>query len=119
MEELIKRVFQAAALALEGFGGAVILFAATWSAWRYLANVRLSLTNPASTDGIRVSLGKSLSFSLEFLIGADILRTLITPTLKEISILAATIAIRVALNFFLEREMDSLTRRAATERATP
>jgi uncharacterized membrane protein len=49
------------------------------------------------------------------IIGTDILRTLIIPILNEISILASTIAIRITLNFFLEREMEHLLKKGVTE----
>lgn len=111
MDTQIKSFFQIVSLALETFGGAVIVTAAAYSAWCYLAGLPRSVTDPMANDGTRVRLGKSLSFGLEFLIGADILRTLITPTMKEIAILASTIAIRTALNFFLEREIQHLLRR--------
>ncbi len=115
MEHQIKSVFQVVSLALEIFGGSVIVISAIYSAYRYLTNFIESVANPVSTDNIRIRLGKSLSFSLEFLIGADILRTLITPTLNEISILASTIAIRITLNFFLEREMEHLLKRGVAK----
>jgi len=41
------------------------------------------------------------------LLAADILATAIAPTWDEIGKLAAIAALRTALNYFLERELDS------------
>src|SRR4030066_2538205 len=53
----------------------------------------------------RNHLGHSLSLALEFLIGADILRTAISPTWEDIGQLGAIVGIRTVLNFFLTREL--------------
>lgn len=108
MEQQFKEFFQIIAVVLEVFGGLVIVISAFYSVYLYFRNFGVSVGDPISTDNIRLRLGKTLSFSLEFLIAADILKTLITPTLQEISILGSIIVIRIALNFFLEREMDHL-----------
>jgi hypothetical protein len=57
------------------------------------------------SDVVRLGLGRSLALSLEFLLGADILRTAVEPSWDEIGRLAAIAAIRTALNFFLQREI--------------
>ena len=45
-------------------------------------------------------------FSLEFALAADILRSTIAPTWDEIGKLAAIIALRTILNFFLAKEIE-------------
>lgn len=54
----------------------------------------------------RMKLGHSLLLGLDFLIGADILRTVVTPNWNDIGQLASIIAIRTILNFFLMRELE-------------
>jgi uncharacterized membrane protein len=108
MEHQIKQIFQDIAIVLEVFGGIVIIISAAYCAFLYVSRIWKSIVDPMSTDDIRLKLAKALSFSLEFLVAADILKTIITPTLHEISILGATIAIRVVLNFFLQREMSQM-----------
>jgi uncharacterized membrane protein len=49
-----------------------------------------------------------LSLGLEFLIGADILKTAVAPSWNDIGQLAAIIAIRTVLNFFLMRELEQI-----------
>ena len=108
MEQQIKDIFQIIAFALNVFAGLVIVISAVDSVIRYVASFGSYLKDPVSTDAIRLRLGRSLSFALEFLVGADILRTIIAPSMMEIAVLGATVAIRVVLNFFLEREADHL-----------
>ena len=55
---------------------------------------------------IRLALGRWLALGLEFALAADILRTAISPTWREIGQLAAIAVLRTALNFFLEREIE-------------
>lgn len=120
MQTQIKDVFQLIAFALNVFAGLVIVIAAVDGAVRYIAGFGSHIKDPASTDTIRLRLGRSLSFALEFLVGADILRTIIAPSMTEIAVLGATVAIRVVLNFFLEREANhllSITRVAAEAKA--
>lgn len=57
---------------------------------------------------LRYDLGTVLLLSLEILIISDILHSIVKRTLEEVSILAITVAIRVALSFFLDRELSSL-----------
>ncbi|MFA6320803.1 MAG: DUF1622 domain-containing protein [Candidatus Omnitrophota bacterium] len=55
---------------------------------------------------IRHHLGFYLLMGLEFMIGADIVRTLIRPSLQELAILGSMVAIRTVISFFLNKEMD-------------
>ena len=61
---------------------------------------------------VRLKLGRWLALALEFELAADILRTAVAPTWSEIGQLAAIAALRTALNFFLQREIDAAERRA-------
>jgi len=54
---------------------------------------------------LRHRLGSYLLAGLEFLIAADIVRTIIEPTLTELAILGSIIAIRTAISYFLNMEM--------------
>lgn len=57
------------------------------------------------TREIRLGLGIPIILALEFLIGADILRTSIAPTWTIIGQLAAIILLRTLLNYLLEWEL--------------
>jgi uncharacterized membrane protein len=56
----------------------------------------------------RLEIGHSFSLGLAFLIGASILKTILAPTWTDIGQLAAIIAIRTALNYFLLKDVESL-----------
>lgn len=47
-----------------------------------------------------------LLLALEFELAADVLRTAISPTWDDVGKLGAIAAIRTALNYFLEKDID-------------
>jgi uncharacterized membrane protein len=53
---------------------------------------------------IRNEFTSKIVFGLEFLIAADILNTILTPSQQEIINLAVVVAIRTILGYFLQRE---------------
>ncbi len=55
---------------------------------------------------LRHHLGSYILLGLEFLIAADIIRTVVEPTLQELAVLGSIVAIRTVLSFFLNREMQ-------------
>ena len=55
---------------------------------------------------VAVEIAAALVIALEFALAADILRTAIAPSWRDIGQLAAIATLRTALNFFLEREID-------------
>jgi len=76
--------------------------------------VRLSLTAfrslPTGQEAVRLRLGKWLALALEFALASDLIRTAIAPSWDEIGKLAAIMALRTALNYFLEREFEQAAR---------
>jgi uncharacterized membrane protein len=58
-------------------------------------------------EAVRLRLGRWLAVALEFLLAADILRTAVAPTWNEIGQLAAIVVLRTALNYFLQKEIDT------------
>jgi uncharacterized membrane protein len=55
--------------------------------------------------GARLSLARWLSLALEFAVAADIVLMAVTPSWNELGMLAAVVALRMALNYSLEREL--------------
>jgi uncharacterized membrane protein len=76
-------------------------------------------TDRTSPEEVRLSLGRWLALSLEFLVAADILRTAVAPSWEELGRLAAIIALRTALNFFLDREIERSAQRTKNEVSGP
>ena len=110
--EVLRAAAQAVATVVEGVGIAIVAVAVLVAAVRYLAGL-VSRVRPFPPEGLRLGLGRSLALSLEFLLGADILRTAVEPSWDEIGRLAAIAAIRTALNYFLQREIAQDARMAA------
>ena len=57
-----------------------------------------------SYNKIRLELTGKIVFGLEFLIAADILATIISPSQEELIMLAVVVIIRTILGYFLEKE---------------
>src|SRR5438067_13129718 len=116
--ELLRGVAQAVATVVEGVGVAIVALAVLVAAARFVA-VLVRRTQPFPPEDLRLGLGRSLALSLEFLLGADILRTAIEPSWEEIGRLAAIAAIRTALNYFLQREIAADARMSRGDFARP
>lgn len=57
------------------------------------------------TTAVRLRLAERLVLSLEFLIAADILKTVVTPTLEGMAVLGAVIVIRTVLSLSIAYEL--------------
>ena len=77
----------------------------------------IALTNSSRTDKIRrlqrakTELGGFVLLGLEILIVADIIETVIRPTIDDIIRLAAIVAIRTLISFFLNKEIQEISER--------
>jgi len=111
MESLLILWLSRLATAVDVVTGLLIAFAVGEATIRL---VRLSLTAftsmPASHEAVRLRLGKWLALALEFALAADLIRTAVAPSWDEIGKLAAIMALRTALNYFLEREFEQAAR---------
>ncbi len=115
MEELFKLWTGYLASGVEAVAGLIIAIAAFQATIRALMLFVHSGGGPEtqgpSIEDIRLCLGRWLALAIEFELGADILRTAISPTWSEIGQLAAIVAIRTLLNYFLQQEIDRAARR--------
>ncbi len=59
----------------------------------------------AAFDKIRFDIGRHLLVGLEFLIAADIIRTVVGTTLEQLAILGGIVTIRTVLSYFLGKEV--------------
>jgi uncharacterized membrane protein len=125
-EEIVRIVTSWLANLADLSGAIVVGVAAVRGLLAFLAAIGgLVLRRGAVTSGneipkeeIRLSLARSLALALEFEVGADILRTVVTPSWNDIVLLGAIILLRTVLNYFLQRELDAATKRAAGMLAT-
>jgi uncharacterized membrane protein len=116
LEYLLVQVVDWVSSATEAISAAIIAFGVA-----HAAILTLALGFPATKGGpvarldprenIRLKLGRWLALALEFQLPAVILKTTVAPTWADIGKVAAIIAFRTALNFFLAREIDDAERR--------
>ncbi len=111
LPSLLRSVAQTIATLVEAIGVAVVAIGIIVAVGRYVVSL-VGRARPFPPEGLRLDLGRSLALSLEFLLGADILRTAVEPSWDEIARLAAIAAIRTALNYFLQREIAGEARLA-------
>jgi uncharacterized membrane protein len=57
-------------------------------------------------ETIRLRLARGMLLALDFEVGSDILKTVLVPSLNELSILAIVVGIRIALSWSLSKEID-------------
>ncbi len=120
---MLQQLTVSLALVTDAVAVAIIAIAVLTALWRTMqATLKPGQASgsPASHDeGPRLGLARALALGLEFLLAADIMRTAVAPTWTEIGQLAAIAALRTALNFFIQREIDSAERRRATRLPSP
>lgn len=89
---------------IDGVGVAIIAVGAVVAAG--IALGRLLRNSPDTYRVFREQLGRSILLGLEFLVAADIIRTVaVTPNAKSVAVLAGIVAIRTFLSFSLELEI--------------
>jgi uncharacterized membrane protein len=86
--------------------GAVVAFAVAEALAR-LARHSIAdlLGRGADREAVRRRLGEWLAFALELALASDIIRTALAPSWDDLGKLAAIMAIRTVLNYFLGREL--------------
>jgi uncharacterized membrane protein len=107
MESLLQSGAEHVALLLE----AISILLITYGALEAAVRVLVPLFRRINTHGIRraawLGLARWLVLGLEFMLAADIVRTVINPDWTELGQLAATALIRTFLNYFLERDLEA------------
>jgi uncharacterized membrane protein len=114
LEELFQRWASYVALMVEALAAIFIGIGAVEGLWTLL-------TSPK--EGRRTAVWKGfgvwLLLSLEFELGADIIRTAISPAWTQIGQLAAIAVIRTFLNHFLEEDLERYRTVTEREKAAP
>lgn len=107
MEEVLRELASHIALVAElicvlcvAVGAIVTIVAAA----RAIAQGKAS--DPRTQRGVFVGFARWIILALEFALGADIVRTAISPTWDDIGQLAAIALIRTFLNYFLEKDVE-------------
>jgi uncharacterized membrane protein len=100
-----RTLIEIGAWATEAMAVLLIAGAFLWATVRFVFQTRRH--DNKSYERYKLSLGRSLSLGLEFLVAADVIRTVtMTPTLGNIGILAGIILTRTFLSWSLVVEME-------------
>ncbi len=103
-QESVSQVVDVLVRVVESAGVGVIFVGAVVAFVRFVV-VGLRGRDASVFVPVRLVLGRFLTLGLEFQLAADILRTAVAPSFRELGQLAAVATIRTALNFFLGREI--------------
>jgi uncharacterized membrane protein len=97
-------------------GVAVIVVGAAVAAWRCALTLRAGILRAESPRAVppagpyqsfRHDLGRAILLGLEFLVAADIIRTVaVAPTLEGVLVLALVVFVRTLLSFSLQVELE-------------
>ncbi|MGH7516281.1 MAG: DUF1622 domain-containing protein [Gemmatimonadales bacterium] len=94
------------AMAVDLATGLVVAFAVAEALARVARHsIADLLGRGADRDAVRRRLGEWLALALELALASDIIRTALAPTWDDLGKLAAIMAIRTVLNYFLGREL--------------
>jgi uncharacterized membrane protein len=116
IEEIFREIAEVVALALEAIVVIIIAFAA---AKAFIRTVPLLFNDDmleADRRAIWLRFATALLLALEFTLAADLIRSAISPSWDAIGKLAAIAAIRIALNFFLARDIEAMAEKRKAEK---
>jgi len=101
----MRILIELAAQAIEFFAVAIIVIAIVHGTIRYL--IRISQQASDAYQRLKAQLGKALLLGLEFLVAADIIRTVaLEPNLQNVVILGLLVVIRTFLSWSLVVEIE-------------
>ena len=98
-------VIDVGASAVEAMGVLLILCAFLWASVSFVLHAREQVLH--RYERYKLALGRALSLGLEFLVAADVIKTVTTaPSFTNIGVLAAVIVTRTFLSWSLAVEME-------------
>lgn len=103
----ITSIFELVSEIIDILGVTVIVWGIILGTFRFVKTKLQRPPNERGFENYRKDLGRSLLLALEFLVAADIIRSVaIKPTLQSVTILAIIILIRTFLNVTMELEVN-------------
>ena len=101
----MREAIEFAATAIEMLAVAIIVVAVVHATTRYL--LHLQQRKVSAYDQYKVYIGKALLLGLEFLVAADIVRTVVLePTLLNVGLLAMLVVVRTVLSWSIVVEIE-------------
>ncbi len=107
MDEIVKSIVSFVVPIIEACGMVVVTLGVARAFIQYI--VAFVGRSETKDPVMRLRLGESMVFGLEFMVAADILKTAISPTWNDILFLAALVGLRTVLNYMLEADLRTIT----------
>jgi uncharacterized membrane protein len=102
-----KSAVEAVSKVIDGVGVLAVVLGLVVATTVFLLAVRRSADRATSYRDYRRQIGRAILLGLEFLVAADIIRTVaVDPTFRSVGVLAVIVAVRTFLSFTLDVELE-------------
>jgi uncharacterized membrane protein len=102
-----KSVVDATSKVIDAGGVLVVVVGLVVATAAFLAAQRTAAARSGAYRAYRQQVGKAILLGLEFLVAADIIRTVaVAPTFRGVGVLAIIVSVRTFLSFTLDVELD-------------
>jgi uncharacterized membrane protein len=106
-DEDFKNVVDLISKVIDGVGVVVVVAGLLVATGAFLAAQRQPASRAGAYRGYRQQVGRAILLGLEFLVAADIIRTVaVTPTFEGVGVLALIVVVRTFLSFTLDLELE-------------
>jgi uncharacterized membrane protein len=106
-DDSFKSVVDAISKVIDGAGVAVVVIGLLVATVVFAASQRDRAERAPAYRVYRQQVGKAILLGLEFLVAADIIRTVaVAPTFRGVGVLAVVVAVRTFLSFTLDVELE-------------
>ena len=110
VDELLAAFARSAAVLIEGAAVVVVAAASVDAFARVVVTVAKRVVTHGERKAIWHRYGMWLLLGLEFELAADIIRTVVSPSWQDLGELGAIAVIRTFINFFLEKDLATVSR---------
>ena len=104
--KIITEICELLILAMNTVAVLVLICGVVKATFKFVKNEVSHADKASVLRTIKNDLGTYVLFSLEILIAADIVESIIKPTFEDIGKLAALVVIRTVISYFLGKEID-------------
>lgn len=106
-ESDFKSAVDAVSKVIDGAGVVIVVIGLLVATGGFVVALRSSSTRGPGYRAYRQAVGKAILLGLEFLVAADIIRTVaVEPTFTSVGVLALVVAVRTFLSFTLDVELE-------------
>ena len=106
-DDSFKQAVDAVSKVIDGAGVAVVVIGLLIATLAFALALRGTATGDDAYRLYRQQVGKAILLGLEFLVAADIIRTVaVAPTFTGVGVLGALVAVRTFLSFTLDVELE-------------